>query len=323
MADADDAAREQAIADARHAFTTRPCTGCSASRCASPTTPIRASSSSRCPCGRRRSTAPATSTGAPSPRWSTSRAGRARPGRRASTRSPRAWSPPISHVRYLGRPKGDVVRAEARVMRAGRMLIVVEIRVLDPLDNVIAFADFSAMVVAPPGAAAGRRGLRPDRSRPVARRSSPRRGEVRQVPRVRCYVAARSRTNSRGGDAHDAWRLADLRQLGLELPGPLGPRARGHHLDRAALLLQLRAGARRSPQMEAGGAQQGDRQARVPGAVVVPLGRRRDVRCSGSCWSCIPQGAGGKGMFTPRRLLQVRARASRSPPACCSASRCS
>ena len=37
------------------------------------------------------------------------------------------------HVRYLGRPKGDVVRAEARVMRAGRQLIVV--------------ADFSAMLV--------------------------------------------------------------------------------------------------------------------------------------------------------------------------------
>ena len=51
------------------------------------------------------------------------------------------------HVRYLGRPKGDVVRAEARVMRAGRMLIVVEVRVLDSLDNLIAFADFSSMVV--------------------------------------------------------------------------------------------------------------------------------------------------------------------------------
>ena len=51
------------------------------------------------------------------------------------------------HVRYLGRPKGDVVRAEARVMRAGRQLTVVEVRVMDPLDNVIAFADFSAMLV--------------------------------------------------------------------------------------------------------------------------------------------------------------------------------
>ena len=51
------------------------------------------------------------------------------------------------HVRYLGRPKGDVVRAEARVMRAGRMLIVVEVRVLDNFDNLIAFADFSSMIV--------------------------------------------------------------------------------------------------------------------------------------------------------------------------------
>lgn len=52
------------------------------------------------------------------------------------------------HVRYLGRPKGDVVRADARLVRAGRMLIVVEVRVLDPDDNVIAVADFSSMVVA-------------------------------------------------------------------------------------------------------------------------------------------------------------------------------
>jgi len=51
------------------------------------------------------------------------------------------------HVRYLGRPKEGPVRAEARPMRAGRMLIVVEVRVLDALDNLIAVADFSAMVV--------------------------------------------------------------------------------------------------------------------------------------------------------------------------------
>ncbi|MGH8984574.1 MAG: PaaI family thioesterase [Acidimicrobiia bacterium] len=51
------------------------------------------------------------------------------------------------HVRYLGRPKGDVVRAEARLLRAGRQLVVVECQVLDTLDNVIAAADFSAMVV--------------------------------------------------------------------------------------------------------------------------------------------------------------------------------
>jgi len=65
------------------------------------------------------------------------------------------------HVRYLGRPKSGTVRAEARVMRAGRQLIVVECRVADDLGNVIAFADFSAMIVPlrqplrPDGGAAG------------------------------------------------------------------------------------------------------------------------------------------------------------------------
>jgi|APFre7841882630_1041343.scaffolds.fasta_scaffold10628_3 uncharacterized protein (TIGR00369 family) len=51
------------------------------------------------------------------------------------------------HVRYLGRPKTDLVRAEARLMRAGRMLIVVEVRVVDLDDNLVAFADFSSMIV--------------------------------------------------------------------------------------------------------------------------------------------------------------------------------
>lgn len=51
------------------------------------------------------------------------------------------------HVRYLGRPKGDHVRAEARVVKAGRTLLVVEGRVLDDEDRVIATADFAAMIV--------------------------------------------------------------------------------------------------------------------------------------------------------------------------------
>ncbi len=51
------------------------------------------------------------------------------------------------HVRYLGRPKGDTVRAEARVVRAGRQLIVVETRVLDQEDRIIATGDFSSMLV--------------------------------------------------------------------------------------------------------------------------------------------------------------------------------
>jgi uncharacterized protein (TIGR00369 family) len=51
------------------------------------------------------------------------------------------------HVRYLGRPKGDLVRAVASVVRAGRQLVVVECRVLDTEDRVIAVADFAGMVV--------------------------------------------------------------------------------------------------------------------------------------------------------------------------------
>jgi uncharacterized protein (TIGR00369 family) len=51
------------------------------------------------------------------------------------------------HVRYLGRPKGDMVYARAHVVRAGRQLIVVECRVVDGDDRVIAVADFASMVV--------------------------------------------------------------------------------------------------------------------------------------------------------------------------------
>ena len=51
------------------------------------------------------------------------------------------------HTRYLGRPRGDVVRAEARVLRAGRQLVVVECRVVDDDGRVIAVADFSSMLV--------------------------------------------------------------------------------------------------------------------------------------------------------------------------------
>ncbi len=51
------------------------------------------------------------------------------------------------HVRYLARPRGDTVRAEAQVVKAGRTLIVVQAEVKDGEDNVIAVADFSAMLV--------------------------------------------------------------------------------------------------------------------------------------------------------------------------------
>ncbi len=51
------------------------------------------------------------------------------------------------HVRYLGRPHGDDVFAHARVVRAGRQLIVVEGRLVDDDDRLIAVADFASMVV--------------------------------------------------------------------------------------------------------------------------------------------------------------------------------
>src|ERR1700736_1397131 len=59
---------------------------------------------------------------------------------RASNFDPRVHSLVTAdlHVRYLGRPKGTPVRAQAQLMRSGRMLIVVEVRVLDPFDNLIA-----------------------------------------------------------------------------------------------------------------------------------------------------------------------------------------
>jgi uncharacterized protein (TIGR00369 family) len=51
------------------------------------------------------------------------------------------------HVRYLGPAKGDVVRAEAKVVKAGRTLIVVAAEVKDDTDRLVATADFSAMLV--------------------------------------------------------------------------------------------------------------------------------------------------------------------------------
>jgi uncharacterized protein (TIGR00369 family) len=51
------------------------------------------------------------------------------------------------HVRYLGPAKGDSVRAEARVVKAGRTLIVVAAEVKDSEERLVAVADFSAMLV--------------------------------------------------------------------------------------------------------------------------------------------------------------------------------
>jgi acyl-CoA thioesterase len=51
------------------------------------------------------------------------------------------------HVRYLGAARGDRVRAEAKLVKAGRSLVVVEADVIDSEDRVVARADFSASLV--------------------------------------------------------------------------------------------------------------------------------------------------------------------------------
>ncbi len=51
------------------------------------------------------------------------------------------------HVRYLGRPRTDAVVASSEVVKVGAQLIVVECRVADTDDHVIATADFSMMKV--------------------------------------------------------------------------------------------------------------------------------------------------------------------------------
>jgi uncharacterized protein (TIGR00369 family) len=51
------------------------------------------------------------------------------------------------HVRYLASAKGDRVRAEASVVKAGRALVVVEGRVTDGEGRLVAIADFSATLV--------------------------------------------------------------------------------------------------------------------------------------------------------------------------------
>lgn len=51
------------------------------------------------------------------------------------------------HVRYLGRPRGDVIHARADVLKAGRQLIIVDCHVTDVEDRLVASADFSMMIV--------------------------------------------------------------------------------------------------------------------------------------------------------------------------------
>lgn len=52
------------------------------------------------------------------------------------------------HVRYLGKARTDQVIARAEVVRAGKQLVVVDCKVRDESDHLIASADFSMMIVA-------------------------------------------------------------------------------------------------------------------------------------------------------------------------------
>ena len=51
------------------------------------------------------------------------------------------------HIRYLGRPATDMVFARAEVVRIGSQLIVIECKVVDGDDHLVAAADFSMMRV--------------------------------------------------------------------------------------------------------------------------------------------------------------------------------
>ena len=51
------------------------------------------------------------------------------------------------HVRYLGRPRTDRVTGRAEVVRLGSQLIVIECRIVDGDEHLVATADFSMMRV--------------------------------------------------------------------------------------------------------------------------------------------------------------------------------
>lgn len=51
------------------------------------------------------------------------------------------------HVRYLGRPRTDRVTARSEIVRLGSQLIVIDCRVVDGDEHLVAVADFSMMRV--------------------------------------------------------------------------------------------------------------------------------------------------------------------------------
>ena len=106
----------------------------------------------------------------------------------------------------------------------------------------------------------------------------------------------------------------------IRVPLALAARGRRDHVDRPAVLLQLRpdAGVRRDGGR---GPQQRVRQAHVARAVVVPVGGRGDASSPASSSSAVRRTA--TTLATSMRLLQVPARHQLLTPASCSRSRCS
>ena len=51
------------------------------------------------------------------------------------------------HVRYLRTPRGERVFARAEVLKPGKQLVVLECKVTDSADQLVASADFSMMIV--------------------------------------------------------------------------------------------------------------------------------------------------------------------------------
>jgi len=51
------------------------------------------------------------------------------------------------HIRYLGRPRTDRVTARSEIVRLGSQLIVIDCRVVDGDEHLVATADFSMMRV--------------------------------------------------------------------------------------------------------------------------------------------------------------------------------
>jgi uncharacterized protein (TIGR00369 family) len=71
-------------------------------------------------------------------------------GAHCANRGLTSWGPTADmHIRYLALPTGDSVRADAYVVQAGRRLVIVEVRVVDSGDRLVALATLSVTPLNP------------------------------------------------------------------------------------------------------------------------------------------------------------------------------